>query len=77
MSEYFFPSQRIKYSVPKARMLVLAFPITDGTMATIERSMAAANFMIVIVGLGMLEVSILDTAACLLRMQQQNSNVLL
>ena len=58
-------------------MLVLAFPITDGTMATIERSMAAANFMIVIVRLGMLEVSILDTAACLLRMPQQNSNVLL
>ena len=56
-------------------MLVLAFPITDGTMATIERSMAAANFMIV--RLVMLEVSILDTAACLLRMQQQNSNVLL
>ena len=49
-------------------MLVLAFPITDGTMATIERSMAAANFMIVIVRLVMLEVSILDTAACLLRM---------
>ena len=49
-------------------MLVLAFPITDGTMATIERRMAAANFMIVIVRLVILEVSILDAAACLLRM---------
>ena len=57
-------------------MLVLAFPITDGTMATIERRMAAANFMIVIVRLVILEVSILDAAACLLRMQQ-SSNVLL